>query len=226
MEFEFNLAQLVGIGMPAVKALACLEANESTAADVFIFWHAMLQAIKDVVTDTRHEFPREVQQQIFGILNSRHRQMFEDGNLSNQVHLAATYLDSGEHFFSCQSVWSQKGVAYLRSDLFKSNYDSELLSQYVGIRHVATFKAVARFLVELAEKEIKFGGKEAFTRWRGRAATFKTQFLGEFKAYARHQYPFNLPVDEKKGVLRWWQGLLGSDLILPVQCFHLDLRPP
>jgi hypothetical protein len=36
MEFEFNLAQLVDVGMPAIKALACLEANESTAADVFI----------------------------------------------------------------------------------------------------------------------------------------------------------------------------------------------
>ena len=70
MEFEFNLAQLVEVGMPAVQALACLEANESTAADVFIFWHAMLQAIKDVVSNPQHEFTHEVQQQIFGILNS------------------------------------------------------------------------------------------------------------------------------------------------------------
>jgi hypothetical protein len=100
MEFEFNLAQLVNVGTPAVKALACLEANESTAADVFIFWHAMLQAIKDVVTNERHQFPAEVQQQIFGILNSRHRQLFEDGNLSNQVYLAATYLDSSEYYVS------------------------------------------------------------------------------------------------------------------------------
>ena len=99
MEFEFNLAQLVEDGMPAVKALACLEANESTAAHVFIFWHTMLQVIKDVVSDLRHEFTHEVQQQIFGILNSRHWQMFEDGNLSNQVYLAAMYLDPSEYFF-------------------------------------------------------------------------------------------------------------------------------
>ena len=96
MEFEFNLSQLVEVGMPAIKVLACLEANESTAADVFIFWHAMLQAIKDIVTNPRHEFTCEVQQQIFGILNTRHRQMFEDGNLSNQVYLAATYLNPSE----------------------------------------------------------------------------------------------------------------------------------
>ena len=96
--------------------------------------------------------------------------------------------------------------------------DSDGSSQFAGIRHVDTFKTIARFLADLAEKEIKFGGKEEFTRWRGHAAAFKAQFLGEFKAYARHQYPFNLPVDEKKGVLKWWQGLLGSDsaMILPV----------
>lgn len=99
MDFEFNLAQLVDVGTPAVKALACLEANESTATDVSIFWHAMLQAIKDVITDPQHKFPNQVQQQIFGVLNSRHRQLFEDGNLSNQVYLAATYLDSSEYFF-------------------------------------------------------------------------------------------------------------------------------
>ena len=75
--------------------------------------------------------------------------------------------------------------------------------------HIDTFKTVAHFLVDLAEKEIKFGGKEVFTRWRGHAAAFKAQFLGEFKAYACHQFPFNLPVDKKKGVLKWWQGLIG-----------------
>jgi len=34
MEFEFNLVRLVDVGTPAVKALACLEANDVDAADV------------------------------------------------------------------------------------------------------------------------------------------------------------------------------------------------
>ena len=73
----------------------------------------------------------------------------------------------------------------------------------------------------LTVKEIKFGGKEAFTGWRGHAAPFKAEFLGEFKAYPYHQYSFILPVDEKTGVFKWWEGLLGciSAMILPVQCF-------
>jgi hypothetical protein len=109
MEFEFHLAQLVNVGMPGVKALACLEAVESTAADVFIFWHAMKQTMKDILTNPKQEFPQEIQQQIFGILNNRHRQLFEDGNLSNQAYLAATYLDSSQFislFFSLNNEFN------------------------------------------------------------------------------------------------------------------------
>ena len=83
------------------------------------------------------------------------------------------------------------------------------------------FWIIAHFLANLTEKEIKFGGKEAFTRWRGHAAPFKAQYLGKFKAYPHHQYSFILPVDEKTGVFKWWEGLLGciSAMILPVQFF-------
>jgi hypothetical protein len=115
-------------------------------------------------------------------------------------------------------------LAYLKSDLFKSDnievHATGSDSSYAGIRHVKTFKVVARFLVDLAEKEIKFGEKEVFTVWKNCAAVFKAQFLGEFKAYARHQYHFNLPVDERKGVQKWWKALIGSEsaVILPVRC--------
>lgn len=64
MEFEFYLAQFMNVGMPGIKALACLEAVEATAAYVFIFWHAMIQVMKDVLINPKQEFPQEVRQQI------------------------------------------------------------------------------------------------------------------------------------------------------------------
>lgn len=91
----FALSQLVKVGTPALKALTCLESNEATAADVFIFWHAILAATKAIITSPDAEYPEEVQEQIIGILNSRHRQVFVDGNLSASadIYLSATYLD-------------------------------------------------------------------------------------------------------------------------------------
>jgi hypothetical protein len=34
-------------------------------------------------------------------------------------------------------------------------------------------------LLDLAKKEIKYGAKDAFIRWRNHARAFKAQFLGE-----------------------------------------------
>lgn len=84
----------MNVGTPAIKALACLEANEATTADVFIFSHATLQATKDVLNDPTQEFPQEVQEQVLGILNKHHFLLFEDGNISSKAYLAATYLNS------------------------------------------------------------------------------------------------------------------------------------
>ncbi|KAF9523043.1 hypothetical protein CPB83DRAFT_776091, partial [Crepidotus variabilis] len=95
--FEISLRQLVAVGTPAVKALTCLESNEATAGDVYIFWHAVMRATKEVIEDPSNEFPSEVQEQILGILNARHSQVFADGNLSTSadLYLAGAYLNPG-----------------------------------------------------------------------------------------------------------------------------------
>jgi hypothetical protein len=90
IEFEIKLSELVKVGIPPLKALTCLEANEATVGDVYLFWHAMIWAIKDVVDDS--EFPVVVREQI---LNSRHNQIFGDGNLStsSDLYLSGAYLN-------------------------------------------------------------------------------------------------------------------------------------
>jgi len=102
VEFEITLSELVKVGSPALKALTCLEANEATVGDVYLFWHAMIWAIKDVVDDK--EFSPCVREQILGILNSRHNQIFGDGNLSTSanLYLSGAYLNpSTVPLFSC-----------------------------------------------------------------------------------------------------------------------------
>ena len=93
VEFEITLSELVKVGSPAFKALTCLEANAATVGNVYLFWHAMIWAIKDVVDDK--EFSRDVQEQILGILNSHHNQIFGDGNLSTSanLYLSGAYLN-------------------------------------------------------------------------------------------------------------------------------------
>ncbi|KAF8801048.1 hypothetical protein BYT27DRAFT_7227039 [Phlegmacium glaucopus] len=101
-EFEFALAQLIKLGLPALKASTCLEANEATVGDIYIFWHAMMWSIKEMLLDPLLEFPENVQEQVLGILNSRHSQIFGDGNLATSVdlYLCGAYLNPGIHFFT------------------------------------------------------------------------------------------------------------------------------
>lgn len=95
VEFKIELSELVKVGTPPLKALTCLEANEVTVGDVYLFWHAMLWGIKGVVDDK--DFPALVREQVIGILNSRHNQIFGDGNLSTSadLYLAGAYLSPG-----------------------------------------------------------------------------------------------------------------------------------
>jgi len=64
----------------------------------------MLRATRDVLTDPINEFPLNVQEQIIGILNSRHAQMFEDGNLSTSadLYLTGAYLNPSMYFYRVQ----------------------------------------------------------------------------------------------------------------------------
>lgn len=91
--FEFGLSQLISVGLPATKALACLEAVEATPADVYLFWHAIVRATEDALNDPRNEYDDNIKQQVIGILNARTNQLLGDGNLATGAYLAATYLN-------------------------------------------------------------------------------------------------------------------------------------
>ncbi|KAF8148011.1 hypothetical protein B0H34DRAFT_669093, partial [Crassisporium funariophilum] len=56
-EFEFDLSQLIKLGLPALKALTCLEANKATVGDVYIFWHAMMWSIKKTLDNPKSGIP-------------------------------------------------------------------------------------------------------------------------------------------------------------------------
>ncbi|KAF8914403.1 hypothetical protein CPB84DRAFT_1841112 [Gymnopilus junonius] len=114
-QFKKTLLQLIKVGSPALKALTCLEADEMNPGDVYIFWHAMLWAMKEVLVDSKLDFPTDVRHQILGILNARHSQIFEDGNLATaaDLYLARAYLNP----------------MYLKSDLFRR--DEDLVAQFL-----------------------------------------------------------------------------------------------
>jgi hypothetical protein len=176
-EFEFCLSQLIELGSPALKALTCLEANEANPGDVYIFWHAVMWAIKDALVDPLLEYPTDayVQEQVLGILNSRHNQIFGDGNLSasKDLYLSGAYLNPSvlQFLYLPYFMFMRSQLVYLTFDLFRKDLSQS--SSMEGIEHILTFKTVTKFLVETAQNEILHSHREEFTRWKGRAGDFK-----------------------------------------------------
>ncbi|KAF8873956.1 hypothetical protein CPB84DRAFT_1661917, partial [Gymnopilus junonius] len=102
--FEQILGYIIKLGSPALKALTCLESNEAIVGDIYIFWHAMIWAIKEELAHPFSEIPVNVKEQVLGILNACHDQLFRKGNLvtSAKLYLSGAYLNP----------------VYLKSDLF------------------------------------------------------------------------------------------------------------
>ncbi|KAG6877672.1 hypothetical protein C0992_009521 [Termitomyces sp. T32_za158] len=208
--FVTILGQLVDIGSPATTVLAHLESNEASPADVFVYWHAFLQATSEVLHDEAQEIPNHVRSEILGILNYHDCQVFVDGNLLDgaDVYLAGAYLHPG----------------YLDSDLFKFKHRqaTEKHTDLTGVLYPSIFCHVTEFLSKVSQKEIFHGNKPALTRWKGHAKAFKTQFLEEMKKYGRRQPPYNQAFTEQQGIMLWWRSLEDQEFgqILPVQLFE------
>lgn len=105
------------------------------------------------------------------------------------------------------------------ADIFQEENTSSATVTMRGIQHPSIFKEVATYLCEIAVNEINAGYLVQFAKYKDRASKFKKDFIDEFTAYARREFPYRNPCDESKpqAVLRWWTNIEGSVLaiILP-----------
>ncbi len=89
--FELQLNQLITVCEPGARTIECLEAAQTTPADVYLFWVAMMAAMKDALGNQKLGLPASVCSEIRGIINFRWRGFFLDG--PSQLHLTAFYLN-------------------------------------------------------------------------------------------------------------------------------------
>ncbi len=210
-----------------MKALTCLESNEATPADVYIFWHAVIGATREVLVNTHSQFPIEVQDEIFGIFQKRHNQVFGEGNLSSSamLYLAAAYLHPSKYGYTRINFIKPTALPdYLHSDLFQDDAGSTQEPDMEGIRHAILYKTVERYLATIAADEIRYGTNKELVKYKGKGSQFKMKFREELKRYARQQYPFNEPINEEAGIIGWWTTKLGQKEaeILSVCCPVVD----
>ncbi|PBK63232.1 hypothetical protein ARMSODRAFT_894747 [Armillaria solidipes] len=106
LSFQSNLSQLVSVGTPATKSLACLESNDANAGDVCLFWHATIGEMIKIISDEENHFPNDVCEELLDIIHHRHNNLFvEGGTYYTPLYLAAAYLNPGAlPYFLTQSI--------------------------------------------------------------------------------------------------------------------------
>ncbi|KAI4522829.1 hypothetical protein K525DRAFT_197894 [Schizophyllum commune Loenen D] len=97
--FHKELDDLVALTISIAKAIACLEAVETSPADVYIFWHAVMRNTTEAVTDKSRALSADVQKQVLQVLDRRYNQLFKaGGRLYSPIYVSAAYLSPGMPF--------------------------------------------------------------------------------------------------------------------------------
>ncbi len=96
--FQRDLRNLGTLLMPFARAIQCLEAKDTTPADVYTYWLAVVAQLNDIFQqDSKKSSPRyssDLKSSIRRIANSRFSKLIESQQASN-VYLAAFILDPG-----------------------------------------------------------------------------------------------------------------------------------
>lgn len=92
---ELCIEQMVKILEPFARAVKCLESTQSTVADVYLFWLAVVATLHDYFCNNANadglQLPEEVIDDIRQIVNHRWREMTEKAGKG--VYVAGLFLD-------------------------------------------------------------------------------------------------------------------------------------
>lgn len=92
--FQRDLKRLGAVIMPLARAIQCLEAKETTAADVYTYWLAVVAHLQDLMVKDRSKYNDDLKKTIRQVINSRFSSLIESKTSSN-IYLTAFVLDPG-----------------------------------------------------------------------------------------------------------------------------------
>ena len=85
------MVQYLAVTKPFARAIKCLEASESTPADVFHFWLAIMARLDTLFTKNKVGLSPQTVEEIRAIANQRFNELINDG--PEDLYLSTFYLD-------------------------------------------------------------------------------------------------------------------------------------
>ena len=80
MQFEQALLRYVSIVVPIGRSIKSLEATDTTAGDVFVFWSAIASYLRDLFSrpEAHTGIPPELAEKITAIINKRYAEIIDE----------------------------------------------------------------------------------------------------------------------------------------------------
>ncbi|KAF9442029.1 hypothetical protein P691DRAFT_849910 [Macrolepiota fuliginosa MF-IS2] len=208
---ECELENLGQILMPFACAIQCLEAKDTTPADVYMYWLAVIAQLNDIFTQDA-----ERPELVWRITNICFSQIIESETTSN-VYILAFFLDPDNH---AAPILSNPNPLHIPSTIIARNEDGaihikpksdwiceigisllqHLQNEYGGEYHPDwTICEVKAAMEKINPYLAQYMPKEAIT-------SFKSQF----DAYVAGEAPFNHQCQKNDTLWMFWQQYLDA----------------
>ncbi|KAI0755573.1 ribonuclease H-like domain-containing protein [Fomes fomentarius] len=195
MQFEQDLDRYISILAPFGRAIKSLEATDTTAGDVYIFWLAIAATLHDLfaLAEEHTGITRELAQKVTSIVNRRYKEVIDES--PTDVYFSSCYLnpkyaraDVLGKPTSMSNAFFLPPPARTHTRITSDNNDQDDSKDAPNPR---AYRRVKEFLKILLRAEVDKGT------------------TSPLMAYARGEWPFQDPlgVEGERPVLNWWLNL-------------------
>ncbi|KJA16151.1 hypothetical protein HYPSUDRAFT_71581 [Hypholoma sublateritium FD-334 SS-4] len=206
-EFQRDLKRLGAVLMPFARAIQCLEAKETTPADVYTYWLAIVAHLQDLMKkdNERSKYNEELKNTIRQIANNRFAEIIDNKRASN-IYLTAFVLDPENHIAPILSNPNPLAPSVTQSK--KAMVDGIGLSLLQLLKREYGDEYRESRTVEEAQKGMKTANPRLAGRTPREAITaLKTQF----QAYVDGVEPFTRKRSSRESLREYWKHFLNDD---------------
>ncbi|KAK0477282.1 ribonuclease H-like domain-containing protein [Armillaria novae-zelandiae] len=209
LEFQLALKQYSTIIGPLARSLWALEAAQTNAADVYMFWLAIAAELRDLFScpeDTGIE--PELAKKIIHIFLRRHKEFIDES--PDDIYFIAAYLDPryvNSDILNKPILVMSGPTITIPGNNFGSDSEADMAPCPRAYKCVKKgLKVMLRNEIEAYKCRPSSAGIGQLVKQAKSAKAIAEEFSPQLLAYSRGEYPFSDPVGLQT-VLEWWESL-------------------
>ncbi|KAG9225740.1 hypothetical protein CCMSSC00406_0009337 [Pleurotus cornucopiae] len=210
--------RLAAVLMPFARAIQCLESKETTAADVYLYWLAVVAQLKDLMSRQTSKLENSIIESIRKIVNHRFNQLINNARASN-VYLVAFALDPEHRDAPIQSNPNPLAIPTItihRSNNTPSVVERPRVLQKIGKSLALILKAEYENIYTATGGRTISDAKKLMEERNPHLAPYTPQealrlLHGQFLKFSSKAVPFHRTRRSTESNLEYWRTFVASN---------------